>query len=226
MKNKIILLFLDLEGTLISEENGEINGNNINNFLASLNNLEKKTGAKIHIHIASPVSIKSMERIIDFLDMTIVRFNKSRNAKLDEVHSGVAYPDIKYSQEDDTYDRIFPMQMPREDFGRSGKLNYVRLWIENAEEKGISGKELAFSIYGGNGINDVGAMKYIRDNKKGFVVCPSNSDKEVKKIAHYISNKEEANGVADGIDFITSQIEKRIPIDEITKKPSYDGESR
>ena len=60
-------------------------------------------------------------------------------------------------------------------------------------------------------------MDYIKRRKDGFVICPKNSHKDVKKIADYISEKEEALGVADGVDYIIKQIEKRkqrINIDE------------
>ena len=45
--------------------------------------------------------------------------------------------------------------------------------------------------------------------KNGFVICPSNSDSEVKRIASYISTKAQAEGIKDGIDFINTQIKNR-----------------
>ena len=209
MDKKVIMLFLDLEGTIIGEENGNISEERIDVLLNSINNLEKATNKKVNIHIVSPVSIKNMERIMDDIDNIIVKYNIKNNVRLDEVHSAVAYPDNKFIQKDDLYDKIFPMKMRTDDFGRSGKVNYVMSWIESYEEKENSNNPISFSIYAGNGSNDVSAMDYIKRRKDGFVICPKNSHKDVKKIADYISENEEALGVADGVDYIIKQIEKR-----------------
>lgn len=209
MNNEVIMLFLDLEGTIIEEENENIDVERINILLDSINKLEEITNRKVNIHIVSPVSIKSMGRIMNDLDKIIVRYNINNARRLEEVHSAVAYPEKEYIQKDDLYDKIFPMQMHEDDFGKSGKAKYVRLWIESAEEKENSNKPIFFSIYGGNGLNDVSAMNYIKRTKKGFVICPNNSHEEAKKLADYISEKDEAIGIADGIDYISKQIQKR-----------------
>ena len=55
MDKKVIMLFLDLEGTIIGEENGNISEERIDVLLNSINNLEKATNKKVNIHIVSPV---------------------------------------------------------------------------------------------------------------------------------------------------------------------------
>ena len=106
MDKKVIMLFLDLEGTIIGEENGNISEERIDVLLNSINNLEKATNKKVNIHIVSPVSIKNMERIMDDIDNIIVKYNIKNNVRLDEVHSAVAYPDNKFIQKDDLYDKM------------------------------------------------------------------------------------------------------------------------
>lgn len=214
MKKEVIMLFLDLEGTIIEEEAGNINVERINTVLDSINKLEEVTQRKVNIHIVSPVSIESMGRIINDIDRMIVKYNINKGTRLEEIHSAVAYPEKKYMQEDDLYDKIFPMKMRVDDFGKSGKANYVRLWIESAEQKENSNNPILFSIYGGNGLNDVSAMEYIKRRKNGFIICPNNSHDDVKKVADYISEENEAIGIADGIDYISKQIEKRKKINK------------
>ena len=95
------------------------------------------------------------------------------------------------------------MTYQKDDFGRYGKLDFVRKWIE------VMANKIDFIIYGGNGLNDTAAMDYVKKTKKGFVICPNNSEEAVKKLADYISDQEEAEGIKDGIDFINEQIIKR-----------------
>mgnify|MGYP002170740949 CR=1 FL=1 len=148
---------------------------------------------------------KFMEEILDRLDTLIVRYNIQNNTNIREVESAVAYPDDSYIHQDDLYDKIFPMDMSqKDDYGRYGKLKYVKSWINNIES--MDGKEIDMAIYGGNGLNDVSAMAYIKGMKNGFVICPSNSDSEVKRIASYISTKAQAEGIKDGIDFINTSV--------------------
>lgn len=215
MEQDIIMLFLDLEGTIIDEEKGTIKGESINKLLDSINKLQDTVNLPVKIHIASPVSADKMEEIIDQLDRRIARYNMSNKANINEIESAVAYEDKTFIHQDDLYDKIFPMKMPKEDFGRAGKTNYVNQWIN------ILGNKTRFIIYGGNGLNDVGAMNRVKDTKKGFVICPNNSHKEVKKIADFISNKDEAEGIKEGIDFITNQIQIRL---EKTNNDNNKGE--
>ena len=83
-----------------------------------------------------------------------------------------------------------------------GKFDYVRNWIETMKDR------TAFSIYGGNGFNDMKAMEYVKRNK-GFVICPENSYAGVKTIADFVSEKHAADGIKEGLNFINAQIEKR-----------------
>lgn len=219
MDNKIIMLFLDLEGTIIEEEYGKVKPENINKLLDSINELQQTTNLTVKTHIASPVSASSMNRILDELDYIIVKYNRKNGSNIKEIESAVAHPDSNYVHQEDLYDRIFPMKIPREDFGRVGKLNYVKQWVKMMED------QTKFIIYGGNGLNDVGAMNYIKSTKKGFVICPKNSDEEVKKIADFVSEKEEAEGIKDGMDCIIKQIKLRTVKEQGKKEaPNFDDD--
>jgi len=217
---KEIMIFFDLEGTIIEEELGNINIDKINSILESISRLEENANAKANIHIVSPVFMDTMEKIVDKLDTIIIKYNMNKGKRLREIQSAVAYPKIKFIEENFLYDRIIPMKMlPIANHGEKdkyGKFDYVRNWIETMQDK------IAFSIYGGNGFNDLKAMEYIKQNK-GFIICPENSYAGVKKIADYVSEKHAADGIKDGIDFINAQIEKRKTIEE-TKKGDTQGD--
>lgn len=207
-EKKQILVFFDLEGTIIEEELGEINNEKIRGILNSLNRLEENTGTKVNIHIVSPVFIEQMKKIIDNLDRIIIRYNMANGKRLKEVQGAVAHPEVKYVQSDDfLHDKIIPMKLPAKIADgykdKYGKFDYVRNWIETMQDR------IEFSIYAGNGFNDTKAMEYLKRNKKGFVICPENSHPDVKKVSDYVSEKHAADGIIDGIDYINHQIEKR-----------------
>lgn len=203
---KEIMIFFDLEGTLIEEELGEVNVEKINGVLDSISKLEEVTGSKVNLHVVSPVSIKDMKQIVDKLDRLIMRYNRANNKDLKEFQGAVAYPDTEYVDNNYLYDVIIPMEIsPVADIGekdRNGKFYYVRNWVEALEDR------IAFSIYAGNGYNDTKAMQYVK-SQKGFVICPENSHSTVKDLADYVSEKHAADGVKEGFDFINQQIEKR-----------------
>ena len=91
-KSRIIMLFLDLEGTIIEEEQEQLKEQDFNNLLASLNELQKLRNASISMHIVSPVHTKFMEEILDRLDTLIVRYNIQNNTNKLRVsyHIGIA----------------------------------------------------------------------------------------------------------------------------------------
>lgn len=220
---KEIMVFFDLEGTIIEEELGEVNNDKVNDILTSISKLEEVTGFRVNIHIVSPVFMHIMEEVVDKFDNTIIRYNRKNGKNLKEIQSAVAYPDTKYIQEHYLYDKIIPMKIsPTADSGekdRQGKFDYVRNWLETMKDK------TAFSIYGGNGYNDMKAMEYVKKNM-GFVICPENSYEGVKKIADYVSDKQAADGIKEGLDFINKQIEMRKQKEKQGETQSDDVELR
>ena len=222
---KEIMVFFDLEGTIIEEELGEMNNEKIRGILDSLSRLEENTGAKVNIHIVSPVFIEQMEKILDKLDRIIIRYNMANGKRLKEVQGAVAHPEVKYIHGGEfLHDKIIPMKLPKNIpdgyKDKYGKFDYVRNWLETMEDK------IAFSIYGGNGFNDTKAMEYIKRYKKGFVICPENSHPDVKKNADYVSDGHAADGIMDGINYINEQIEKRkVPVEQTRNEEEKIGDN-
>ena len=99
MDKKVIMLFLDLEGTIIGEENGNISEERIDVLLNSINNLEKATNKKVNIHIVSPVSIKSMEIIIDDIDNASSSPSNEEVINVEKKVSEVKYDPIEPEKE-------------------------------------------------------------------------------------------------------------------------------
>ena len=94
---------------------------------------------------------------------------------------------------------------------------YVRNWMEAYPDAKLY-------IYAGNGRNDILAMKRVKANPKGFVICPKNSRTEVKEIAHFVSNKEDLEGVIDGLEKINGAVRQRS--NKRNKDPEEDFENR
>lgn len=213
----IIMLFLDLEGTIIDEETGEMKADKIEGLLNQLNKLETNVGAKVNIHIVSPVFIDQMKKVMDKFDLIVAKYNSKNSTRLKEIQGAVAYPNTNYISSHDLYDKIFPMDVSKKDnFDKYGKLDYVKKWVE------VMRHRIALTIYGGNGLNDTSAMDFVKRENNGFAICPENSHEKVKNIANYVSTEQESDGIADGINYINEQIEKRKQKDK--ENPSLTGE--
>lgn len=225
MKDKIILVFSDLEGTIIGESNGVYDEERMKLFLEELVNLQVVTGAEVKLHLVSPVYRRDMERILKQLDRSILRFNAKQHSKsktdtnllLSTVQGAAAYPEetvndffVSAFERHSSDHRIADLKMPigKRDLalGASGKEDYVRDWCESARRRG----NLLFSIYMGNGNNDLAAIRYLRSKPDTLVISPANSILEVKNNSYFSSDKEELEGITEGIVAIREEIEKRI----------------
>lgn len=220
-KEKIILLFSDLEGTILNEDNGDYLANDMQAFLSQISELQSLTGANVHMHLVSPVYQSMMERVMNNIDKDISLFNRSRGTDnyISRIEGAAAYPETEMTSEDFLGDRIIPLQEPINsndfDLAKHGKAHYVRNWCETYKDS--MGKDLIMAIYCGNGRNDIDAMSYIKRLKGGFVVCPKNSRTEAKKIASFKSEKTDLLGITEGIAQINEQIRKRV-INEVEKE--------
>lgn len=174
MNNKAILMFCDLEGTLLNEKNGTLDARKLFRFFDQINKIQQTTKSTVYMHLLSPIPLDIMEKVLDKLDTYIAKYN-----------------------EENTYDRIapFPERATKDayDIAAQGKLEYVEKWI-----RGIN--NLDFCIYAGNGRNDFRAIDYIRKNSRGYSICPDNSRKAVKKIATFTSENTDIEGIIDGLD--------------------------
>ena len=77
-------------------------------------------------------------------------------------------------------------------------------------------------IYAGNGRNDILAMKRIKANPRGFVICPENSRTEVKKISNFVSGQKDIKGITEGLKKINEAVLAR----KESKNPTDDFENR
>lgn len=215
-----ILFFTDLEGTILREKDGEYNDNEMFAFLEQLLQLEENTGAKVHIHIVSPVDIEMMKEIIAKIDKNIGRFNSLKKVHLKPIEGAVASFGKEFIEKEHTYDRIIPFSEPIDtrnpDMGKYGKVEYVGMWMEAYDN--------VLGIYAGNGRNDIWAMQNIK-KQKGFVICPKNSRTEVKKIADFVSDGTDIRGITDCLDRLNKEIIKR-KSPEIKEKVELESKNR
>lgn len=219
-KQKNILLFLDLEGTILRETDGDYDQESMYQFLGQLDTLQSLTDSNINIHLVSPVYQKQMEAIIDRIDRDITRYNKlhPEHNNIPEIECGSFLPNPGAKLEELFGNKTIALKMPKDsrqmDTSIYGKANYVKQWCEMYQER--SG--LFMAIYGGNGINDLAAMSYIKEQKAGFVICPSNCRPQAQSKADFVSEKRNLLGITEGIQYINEQIKKRssnIPQQEI-----------
>ncbi len=81
------------------------------------------------------------------------------------------------------------------------KYNYVEGCIQSYMRRGP-----ILSIYMGNGRNDIKSMKRVKE-KGGYVICPSNSRRDVKAIANYVSDKEDLESLTEAFSRICGERE-------------------
>lgn len=213
-KEKIILLFSDLEGTILRESDGNYDDEMMYRFLSQIDRLQQLTDASVNIHLVSPVYKETMEKIIDRMDKNISSYNTLHKdgKRIPFIEGGTSTPEIQMSGDEFLGDKVVPLKMPIDsrnfDSSRYGKANYVRTWCSVYEEN--KEKDLIMRIYCGNGQNDLSAMSYIKSKKGGFVVCPNNSRQLAKKQADFVSPKTDLGGITEGLKGINNEIEKRL----------------
>lgn len=222
-KQKTILLFSDLEGTILREGDSKIDLEAMYNFLSQIDKMQKLTGAKVNIHLVSPVFREQMEDVMYRMDKSIAIYNiEHKKSNILRVQAGAAYPDSLIGDEF-LGDRIVPLKRPINsrdfDTARYGKSYYVRTWCDMYKDNAYD--NLIMAIYCGNGRNDLDAMKYIKNRKDGFVVCPRNSRQQAKAIATFVSERTDLFGVSEGLENINKEIEKRVhPEKDVEDKKS------
>ena len=197
MNNKAILMFCDLEGTLLNEKNGTLDARKLFRFFDQINKIQQTTKSTVYLHLLSPIPLNIMNEVLDKLDTYIAKYNREKRTFIRDIQGATASYPAGISQEENTYDRIapFPERATKDayDIAAQGKLEYVEKWI-----RGIN--NLDFCIYAGNGRNDFKAIDYIRKNSRGYSICPDNSRKTVKKIATFTSESTDIEGIIDGLD--------------------------
>lgn len=219
-KDKTILLFSDLEGTILKENDGDYSAEDMYAFLVQIDKLQQLTGANVHLHLVSPFYKKDMEKIMDRIDREIVKYNRLHpdHDDIPDIESATYSPENHVTQKDFLEDRLVPLKKPISsneiDTSAYGKSSYVRTWCDTYNSMG----RLMMAIYCGNDFNDLDAMEWVRKQKSGFVVCPANSRPEAKAKAVHASEKTDLRGITEGIMKINEKIAQRVaPISENEK---------
>lgn len=226
-KSKNILLFSDLEGTLLGDSDLKYDDEAMYNFLLQIANLEKLTGAKVHIHLVSPVYAEDMKEVMNRINISIRNFNMLHPEldSLSSIECGGAYPNDNTVGGDFLDKNIIALKKSLAgtlDNGRYGKSHYVRSWHDIYSESET--KDLIMEIYCGNGSNDLAAMEFISSQKNGFSICPQNAAECAKKAAFYVSQYSSLAGITDGLKMINTELGKRLDIQP--KENTKDGESK
>lgn len=204
MKN--ILIFSDLEGTLLREQDGKYDEQEMFKLLEQIARLEEIEDAEARVHIISPVFVSQMDNLLKEFDETVRAYNKTASHFVNYIEGATAYQtDEDFFSRRVPSSRIVPLNY-NYDIMNPGlygteKLNYVTGCIQSYIKRGP-----VECIYMGNGRNDIKAMKYVKE-KGGYVICPSNSRHDVKAIAHYVSSKEDLEGLIDGFSRLCDERE-------------------
>ena len=90
MNRNIILLFMDMEGTLLSEETGKINREDFEMLLDQINELQKETNAQVKINLISPIQVELMADILDRIDSYIGGYNFKTKGHIDDIQGATA----------------------------------------------------------------------------------------------------------------------------------------
>lgn len=186
-----ILILSDLEGTLLDEESSQIDKEGFEKFLQELSKLEDKMHAKAGIHILSPIGVRRLENIIlDFNDL-IEGYNSKNGTSLKRIVAGCS-PTSSLMDEDYESRYVVAINSKRQS---GGKRFYTETVINYMKDRKIK----AFPIYIGNGLNDIDAMIYVK-NEKGIILAPKeNLEERVKIMANYVGEGENIIGVTNAL---------------------------
>ena len=209
---KKLLIFTDLEGTILRESDGLYDPKQFTEFIARIDQLQKVTGQVAKLHIVSPMTVDMMKNAVDKIDHDIYRYNSIHRDENDIyvgfVAGATVSPEIS---PDECYlvDQRF-MPMPKEvntiSTGATyGKEHYVKLWIDTLKNR----NQLGSIIYCGNGRNDISAMRLVKGLKEGYIICPKNSKTELRRISNFVSNQEDLLGITEGLDFVIQQMKTK-----------------
>lgn len=192
MKSKTIM-FIDLEGTLLDEESGKVEQQNLYHFIDLINKLENSTSSSVAIHLVSPVEYTIMKMVKDYINSNITEYNRKNKAQIHFVESAACNMDQSsiLNQTDNTIVPL-PASINKEKrlIGLTEKAEYVKFWYQLLNSR----YDIKNLIYIGNGRNDFQAMKYVQE-QGGIVVCPKNSPSKVREIADYSSELFALEGV-------------------------------
>lgn len=225
---KIILLYSDLEGTILNESSRTFEDIEMYFFLKQLSRLQELMNAKVRMHIVSPISQNKMTEILRNLDTSFFNFNKLQKEpikKLKLIEGAAASAKDEFMsgpQKDATFNRFVkrmderivdlkrPSNLNDDNPAGYGKLHYVRSWTAMAQEQ----YDVKMIIYCGNGRNDLASMDYVNAKKGGFVICPKNSRKEAKAKTKFVGKKTDLPGITEELAELNMLLERKLRPDK------------
>lgn len=148
MSKNNILIFTDLEGTLLRESDGAYDEEEMYKFISAINELQKELDQKAYIHIVSPMTTKMMKKLIDKIDKSISRYNllhKDEGTVLVRPIGGATVsPETKFEDCIAIDERFIPMPKGTTNISSAsyGKEEYVKLWVETVKRRGKLGTTL------------------------------------------------------------------------------------
>lgn len=197
MKDKTIM-FIDLEGTILNEEDGKIQEQDLFDFIGLINQLEVSTESTVAIHLVSPVEYKIMKQIKDHIDFNIKKYNRQMKTDIQGVESAACNMTDE-SLLDQTDNTIVPLptniSKDKRIIGLAEKAEYVKFWHQLLKNR----YKIKNLIYIGNGRNDLQAMKYVK-SQNGIAICPKNSRTKVREIADYTGHSSALKGVNEALN--------------------------
>lgn len=221
---KIILVYSDLEGTILKESNRTFEDLEMYNFLKQLSRLQELMDAKVRMHIVSPISQNEMTEILKNLDASFFNFNKIQKEpiqKLKLIEGAAASAKDEFMsgpKKEETFNRFIkrmdqrivdlkrPSNPNDDNPAGYGKLNYVRSWTAMSEEQ----YDVKMIIYCGNGRNDLASMDYVNTKKGGFVICPKNSRHEAQAKTKFVGKKTDLPGITEGFAELNRLLERKL----------------
>lgn len=198
---KRIIIFTDLEGTILRESDSSIDKVAMQNLLYQLQQLQKNIGATINIHIVSPMSPLNMETRIDEIDREIKKnrfeaMGKKGEELLDYVSVGACSNDeAEFAIVKDR--RVMPLP--------SHKVDYVKAWKGMLDDK----FDVMKYIYLGNDTNDFYAMQYVKKLDNGITICPGNSNPQIKEVSTYVGDSTDAAGCVEAFEQLNADLIKQ-----------------
>ena len=200
------IIFSDLEGTLLNEENGTFDPQKFQTLLNKIHQFVTKTSTLLHFAIVSPVEVKFLKPILEELEDEFHKFNKLNNTNY-RINIAACYDDRSHDM-DRLPNNILPM-LKIEDGNEVGKKRIVDYLTDSLGYR----FNIKYAVYMGNGRNDIASMKFLRNmyRDNAFIVCPENSRTEIKNNSTYYAGKgEDLDGLISGFDKVLSVLNKRL----------------
>lgn len=212
MKNKKILFFSDLEGTILRDSDGRFDDQDFLNLVQELSQMGLLTDSTIDLRLVSPIGFKKMDSVVGKMESLIIKYfvSKHQNPNVQLVEAASSPFDIENDFTDIRRISKKVVPLPQVLYGRNtagmSKKKYVSYVYDSFGEN----NEILLSVYAGNDINDIEAIRYIKGQDNGFAICPKNGITQVQELSDFVSSKDDILGIIDGVSQINEKIKRRV----------------